>query len=144
MLDVRSRTTKEMRQRLARRGYDAAAIDGAVERLLAVGLLDDVAYARQYTRGRLAAGEAAPSRVQHDLVRRGLERETAVAVVRDVMAEEQVDLTVVLDDLVRRRARTLARFDDATRRRRLYAYLARRGFETEAIRGALARVLPRG
>jgi len=141
MLDVRARTTTELRQRLARRGYEATEIDNTIERLLAVGLLDDTAYARQFTRARLGAGRAAPSRVHYDLLRRGVDRRTASAAVQDVLAEGSVDTTAILDDLVRRRAGTLARLDDATRRRRLHAYLARRGFDSDDIRGALARVL---
>jgi regulatory protein len=141
MLDVRARTTTELRRRLARRGHASADIDRTIERLLAVGLLDDAAYAAQFTRVKLAGGGAAPARVRQDLVQRGLDRGTAAAAVRRVITEDGVDMASVLDDLACRRARTLARFDDATRRRRLYAYLARRGFEPEDIRHALERAL---
>jgi len=140
-LDVRARTTREMSQRLARRGFDPDAIARVIERLTAAGLLDDAAYGRQFTRAKLARGAAAPSRVEYDLVRRGLDRQAAAMAVRDIVAEEAIDIPTVLEDLVRRRARALGRLDAATRRRRLFAYLARRGFDSEAIGAALNRLV---
>jgi regulatory protein len=50
LLEAKARTTSELRQRLARRGYAPADVDRAVGRLLGVGLLDDVAYAEQFVR----------------------------------------------------------------------------------------------
>ena len=37
--------------------------------------------------------------------------------------------------------RSLGKLDPATRRRRLYAFLARKGFDGQAIRVAMAKVL---
>lgn len=140
MLERRSRTTAELRQRLARRGHPSAAIDAAILRLANVGLLDNGAYARQFARTRLAAGRTAPSRVQRELTRRGVDRQTAAAALQDVVTEDAVDVAAILDDAVRRRAATLAKLDATTRRRRLYAYLARRGFNADDIQRALTRL----
>ncbi len=112
----------------------------AILRLVNVGLLDDGAYARQFARTRLAAGRTAPSRIQRELTRRGVDRQTATAALQDVVTEDAVDVAAILDDAVRRRAATLAKLDAATRRRRLYAYLARRGFDADDIQRALTRL----
>ena len=143
MLERRARTASELRRGLARAGHASVEIDATVDRLGAAGLLDDVAYANHFARTRLAAGRTAPARVREDLVRRGVDRRTAAAAVETVVAEDEVDLAAILDEVASRRAASMARYDDATRRRRLYSYLARRGYESEAIRGALERVLGR-
>ena len=140
LLDVRARTTRELTQRLARRGYTADDIAPVIDRLTAARLLDDAAYGRQFTRSKLSRGAAAPARIEYDLVRRGLDRQAAAAAVQDILAEEAIDIPTVLEDLVRRRARTLGRLDATTRRRRLFAYLARRGFDSGAIAIALDRL----
>jgi regulatory protein len=141
LLDVRARTTRELSQRLGRRGYSTDDIARVIERLTAAGLLDDAAYGRQFTRGKLARGTAAPARIQFDLVRRGLDRGAAASAVQNILAEEAIDIPTVLEDLARRRARTMGKLDATTRRRRLFAYLARRGFDGEAIAVALDRLV---
>ncbi len=143
MLERRSRTAAELRQRLGRRGHAPAAVDATIARLATVGLLDDEAYARQFARTRLAAGRAAPSRLERELVRRGLDRQTAAAALQDVLTEDAVDVAAILDEAVRRRMAMLAKLDAATRRRRLFAYLARRGFDAADIRSAIERALAR-
>jgi regulatory protein len=137
MLDVRGRTVADMRRRLARHGHRSESIEATIVRLLRAGLLDDAGYARQFARTRLTAGRTAPSRVRLDLMRRGVDRATAADAVQDVLSEDTVDVAAILDDLVRNRAALLADLDERTRRRRLYGYLARRGFDADDIRKAL-------
>lgn len=137
MLDVRARTLTDMRRRLARRGHCPDTIEATVARLMSAGLLDDDAYARQFARSRLTAGRTAPSRVRLDLMRRGVDRATAGAAVQDVLSEETVDVAAILEDLVRNRAALLSDLDERSRRRRLYSYLARRGFDADDILRAL-------
>jgi regulatory protein len=43
-----------------------------------------------------------------------------------------------------KRVRTLAKLDPATRRRRLYGFLARKGYDGDKIRLAMQRVLNAG
>jgi regulatory protein len=140
MLDRRSRTVSELRQRLARHRHAPSAIEATLQRLVNVGLLDDDAYARQFVRSRLAAGRTAPARVQRELVHRGVDRQTAETALQDVVTEDAVEVETIIDDAVRRRAPSLAKLDAGTRRRRLYAYLARRGFNPDEIRRALERL----
>ena len=130
----------ELRQRLARHRHPPAAIEATIQRLLNVGLLDDGAYARQFGRSRLAAGRTAPARVERELVQRGVDRQTAAAALQDVLTEDAVDVETLLDETLRHRAKALAKLDTGTRRRRLYAYLARRGFNPDEIRRALERL----
>ena len=48
-----------------------------------------------------------------------------------------VDESHLAEQIACRRAMALARFDRATQRRRLYAYLARRGYNADDIRRAV-------
>ncbi|HIP73940.1 MAG TPA: regulatory protein RecX, partial [Anaerolineae bacterium] len=47
-IEYRPRSTAEVRRRLRQKGFDEAAIDHAIERLQAVALLDDLAFARYW------------------------------------------------------------------------------------------------
>ena len=72
-------TQSQVWQRLEKRGYDDEEIRAAVERCRVEGLLDDRLYAELYVAGtRKAVGDA---RMVAQLVRRGIDRDMAIAAV---------------------------------------------------------------
>ncbi|HET7457161.1 MAG TPA: regulatory protein RecX [Gemmatimonadaceae bacterium] len=141
MLAFQPRSSKDLRRRLLQKGEEAGHVDAAIERLTANGLLDDAAFARQFARSRVAGQGSSKRRLQQDLFKRGVEREVADGAIAEVIADEGVDEGEVVERVARKKARTLAKLDAPTRRRRLYTFLARRGYESDAIRRAMAAVL---
>ena len=140
MLAARARSSTELRRKLVEKGEPPALADQAIARLAALGLLDDDEYARQVARGRLLGG-ASKRRVQQELWRRGVARDVADEAVAEVVADEEVDEEDSAVRVARRKAASLAKLDGPTRRRRLYGFLARRGYDHAAIRAAMAQVL---
>lgn len=140
MLAFRARATGELRRMLVRKGEEPALVDAAIERLTRAGFLDDSAFARQFARARSAAGRASRRRIQAELARRGVARDTADAAIAEVFDEEAVDEGEAAVEVARRKHRSLASLDPAVQRRRLYAFLARRGYDGEHIRRAIERV----
>jgi len=51
-LEARSRSVVEVRRRLTGAGYQPALVDGAIERLLELGMLDDRAFAEAWIASR--------------------------------------------------------------------------------------------
>ncbi|MGH7736509.1 MAG: regulatory protein RecX [Candidatus Tyrphobacter sp.] len=100
---ARARLTEaQLRQRLARKGFDDEAIAGAVERCKIDGLLDDALFARLYVEGRRkACGDA---RLVGDLVRRGVDREAAAHAVRATEDDERDRCRAALDAQIRKRS----------------------------------------
>jgi regulatory protein len=141
MLAARGYATEDLRRRLARKGFAADDVAAVLTRLTAAGLLDDAAYARQLTRSKVLGAGAAARRVHRELAARGVGIQVATRAIAEVMDEEAVDETALAEQLARRRIATLARFDPATQRRRLYAYLARRGYGADDIRRAVTLVV---
>ena len=144
MLAFQARSARDLRRRLVQKGEDPARVDTAIERLVANGLLDDASFARQFARSRVAGQGASKRRLQQDLFKRGVGREVADEAIAEVLTDEGVDEGEVVERVARKKARSLAKLDAPTRRRRLYAFLARRGYEADAIRRAMAAVLDRG
>ena len=141
LLAFRARSATELRRRLVQKGIEAPRADEAVRRLVANGLVDDRAYAETVVRSKALGGGASRRRVGQELARRGVDRETADAAVAQVWQEENVDQTSAAEGLARKRLGSLRGLDAATRRRRLYAFLARRGYDADEIRRAMAAVL---
>jgi regulatory protein len=133
MLALRARSAAELRRLLVRKGEPAELVDVAIERLLRAGFLDDESFARQFARSKLLGAGLSRRRVQQELARRGVAREVAESALSEVVDEEQVDEEDGLQRVARKKLESLERLDPATQRRRLYAFLARRGYDSDDI-----------
>lgn len=140
LLAARARSRVELRRQLLRRGEPAALVEPVLDRLERAGYLDDAEFARQFARTKALGAGMSRRRVQQELAKRGVDREIADAAVADVFAEEGVDQTEAAERLARKKLPSLARLDALTRRRRLYAFLARRGFESDEIREVMGKL----
>lgn len=141
LLAFQARSARELRRRLVQKGEEPALADAAVARLVERGLLDDADFARQLTRSKVLGAGASKRRVQQELFKKGVARETADAAIAEVFEDEQVDEQALVDDAARKKARSLAKLDPETRRRRLYGFLARKGYDGERIRLAMRAAL---
>lgn len=129
----RSHARNDLRRRLIQKQHPPAAVDGALTRLLAQGVLDDARFARAYAATRLRRGRG-PARVLTDLLIQGVERRVAEAAVAQAMVDEGVDPEQEVRALAERRVRQLADVPRLVRKRRLTAYLLRRGWSGGTVR----------
>jgi regulatory protein len=140
MLALRARSARELRRQLVRKGEPEDQVDAAIGRLSAAGFLDDGEFARQFARSKAVGAGMSRRRIQRELGRRGVAREVGDGAIAQVFEEEAVDEAAVVEQAARKKARSLARLDLATRNRRLYAFLARRGYDSDTIRRAIETV----
>jgi regulatory protein len=140
MLAFRARSSTELARSLVRKGEPKELVDRAVARLQEQGLLDDAAFAQSFTRAKVLGAQQSKRRVQQDLARKGVAREVSDAAIATVFEEEEVDQRDVVEQAARKKLRSLKKLDPAVRRRRLYAFLARRGYDGEDIRKAMEAV----
>jgi regulatory protein len=143
-LEARSRSVAEVRRRLTTAGYRADLVDGAIERLTDLGMLDDEAFARGWVESRDRARPRGERALRDELRLKGIDR----AIVDVVLDERRTtDDTAAIPDrlaaerLLQKHARSLERIADPRRRReRAYALLARNGFDPETCREVAAVV----
>ena len=140
LLAFRARSARELQRRLLQKGVTAERAERVIAKLREVGLIDDADFARQVARSKVASG-ASRRRLHQELFKRGVARDVADQAVEEVLEDEQVDEVAVAERVARKRLRSLAGADAATRRRRLYAYLARRGHDSDTIRQVMDRVM---
>lgn len=133
MLASRGRASGELRRLLVRKGESAEVVNEVVARLTVAGFLDDASFARQFTRWKSGGPGLSRRRIEQELTRRGVDRAVALEAVAETFVEENVDEREVIRAAAEKKLRTLTKLDDQTRRRRLYAYLARRGYDADAI-----------
>jgi regulatory protein len=129
----------DLARRLVKKGHPAAAVAVALDRLAARGLLDDLAFARSFAETRTARGRG-PARIRRDLLAMGV----GDAVVRAAVAESwssDDDVAERALALARSRAPRLAGLPRQAQRRRLLAFLTRRGFTGVAAGRAITQVV---
>jgi regulatory protein len=140
MLALRARSSRELARSLVRKGEEQANVDWALARLQEQGLVDDAAFARALTRSKVVGGKQSRRRVEQDLARKGVSRSVAGEAIDDVFEEEAVDQRAIVEEAARKKLRSLAGLDPAVQHRRLYAFLARRGYDLDDIRAAVDAV----
>jgi len=143
LLSYRARSAAELKRRLERKGFDDATSASTVERLDAMGMVDDAAFAESFVRDRVRLRPHGVRRLGQELRAKGVDDETARAAIAEVMEREgatELDLART----AARRWKPRAGEEPKKARARLHAYLARRGFGGETIRTIAAEVLPRG
>ena len=140
-LSYRPRTCREVSRDLSKRGLSEHA-GSAIERCRELGYLDDEKYARAFVRDRLRLKPRGAFRLVSELLGRGVDRALAERAVREVMREEGRTEIEILEQVAVARARRLQRLDPPAARRRLAAFLGRRGFKAVDIREVVVRLLP--
>ena len=141
LLAASPRSARDLKRRLVLKGETPELADLAIQKLIELGLLNDAEYARQLTRTKMTGPGHSRRRMQQELFRRGVSREVADEAITDVMADESIDTSAIIERVARRKARSLARLDPEARKRRLYDFLARRGYDHDDIRRAIEVVL---
>ncbi len=138
-LERRSFARFDVGRRLRRKGHPSAAVEAALARAAALGLLDDAAFALNYVQTRTARGRG-PSRLAADLMAMGVER---ALIDRAIAAEwsESADRAIVPRQLAEARAARLSGLPAPVKRRRVLAYLARRGFRGQDVSQMVGQVV---
>ena len=143
ILTAMPRAVQEMTRRLRQRGHKGVVVADVVGRLETAGLLDDEAFARHFSRVRLGRGHG-PPRILTDLLSRGVERRLAERAIDEVVEAEEVDPDEAVWALAEKRSAQLGELPFDTKKRRMLAYLARRGFRgyevTEIVEEVIADI----
>ncbi len=132
LLRYRARSEHELRERLKGKNFAAPSVDEAVARIRAWGLLDDADFASEWVRGRRRRRGRSRSALVRELREKGVaETHIAGAVAGIDDADENIQaVALVRARLARRPVAPGAVADIEGERRRLVAFLGRRGYPT--------------
>ena len=134
LIVYRPRTRKEMATRLGQK-FEPDVVDSVVALLTEQGYLDDASFASAWRTSRESNNPKSSWVVQRELETRGIEVSVANEAVQDMDDDENAYAAGA------KAARRLAKLDPAVFRRRLWAYLNRRGFSSAVTRRTVERLL---
>ena len=133
----RGMSSREMHDYLIGREFDQGAVDDEVERLESVGLLDDVALGETLVRTLRERKGLGRSGVTAELRRRNLDQ-TAIEIALAELDDDELERAT---EIAHKRASQLRSYDAETAKRRLGAFLMRKGYSGSVVSTAVQRAL---
>lgn len=143
LLSYRPRTEWEMHRRLRQKEFAEAVVEDCVADLRRSGLLDDAEFAHLTARDKLRTRPVGQRRLESDLRAKGVAPKLAQQAAERAV-EESPQTEVELAREAARKFRLKPGEDTQATRRRLYGFLGRRGFSSEAIRQVMDEMVSGG
>jgi len=135
----RARTEEEVRRRLREKGFAEGVAEAAITRMRDLGYLDDEGYANAFVSARLTGRGHGPARLRSDLLRRGVSSALIEAALSRHVNDDELREAAL--EHARLRWERLSRETDIRRKRKkVMDYLARRGYDFDLIREAVAQI----
>ena len=129
LISYRDHSKKELKDKI-KRTCDEDSAEKAVERMEELGLVNDESYARQYAQKLIFGKRMSKRAAMQELARKGIDRDTAEAVLDDI----EVDNREQIREVIEKKYRDIG---DEKIRRRAVAALQRLGYGWDDIRAVL-------
>jgi regulatory protein len=140
LLSARPYASQALHRKLIQKQYSAADANDAIRRLVDNGLLDDAKYAEQYARSKILTTGASKRRLTQDLYRKGIKGDVATDAIANVIEQEEIDTDAAIERVARKKLAQLGDLEPIVLRRRLFAFLARRGYDVDEIKRIVSRL----
>lgn len=139
LVERRPFSGRDLTRRLIMKGHSPTAAESARARAEALGLIDDRRFALHYAETRAARGRG-PLRLRRDLAALGVDRAVVDSVLSEALGSDGA-AGPQADALARKRLGQLKGLPKPVQRRRLLAFLARRGFAGFAVSKMVGELL---
>lgn len=136
-LTYRPRSRAEIEAKLHDKEFNEAIIEAVLAHLARLGYVNDLQFAREWTRSRIRLRGFGRRRIGQELKNKGIGRELIREVFDEVFNEETEIETA--KRVAEKKLNTMKSLDRVIRRRRLAGFLERKGFSFEIIRDVLNR-----
>lgn len=124
----------ELEQLLTKREIAPEVFGPELDRLAAMGVIDDASLAASLAFTQHSRKGLGRSAIELDLKRRHIAPELIEEALADIADEDEVERAT---ELAVKRIGQLSSYDDETARRRLHAFLARKGYDSSVVRQAM-------
>jgi regulatory protein len=126
-LSERAHGRGELAQALAKKQVPEGVVEATLAKFEAAGLIDDEDFARSWVQARQRGKGLSSRALAGELRTKGVDGDLAQQVIGELDPEDEMEAA---HRLVRTRLRSMSRFDDTTKTRRLVGMLARKGYSS--------------
>ena len=128
----------QMAKHLEREGFTDHTIQQIVIELIQSGHIRDREFAIKWVQRRQKSNPKGFTLLKQELIEKGVDRDTVEQVLSELNEKDETDLVL---QIAEKRSKVYKGLPIQTARRRLHAYLARRGFDSDTILRVMEQVL---
>ncbi len=132
-MSVSEKSEKQLREHLEKKEFSEKIIERTVLRLKELNYIDDLSYARAFVEHTSTSGKRA---ILYKLKTKGISEEIINEVFEDISDEDQLENAI---ELLKKQMPKYSKYDNYEKKRRLNAFLARKGYEWDIISEAIDR-----
>ena len=137
LLAASPKSGQELRKKLESKGYSAAIIDRAIGDLEIQGILDDTVYAKDLV-ARLTLGKCAGRhKIAFELKRHGISKRISDKMLGALSSEDETERAL---EQARLKWTGWSRLDPQKRKKRLYDFLIRKGYDFQIVQDILQKL----
>ena len=139
LISIRPRSAAELKERFKREGYFDETIDESLDYLLKNGYLNDALFAEKFARSKLQKKDIGESSLRFELHKKGISKSIIESIIKKIYGETpELDIALKAG---KKKLRTIRTTDDIAKKRKLYQFLAQRGFSADVIRQVIGELV---
>jgi regulatory protein len=135
LLSYRSQSEKEISEKLKRKGFGRKNIEGVIEDLKRVSLLDDYEFSCAWVKDRMKSRPRGLLLLRQELVKKGIRKELIDRALDECYPD--ADEVKIASELIKKREKRYKDLDKKIARKRMSDFLLRRGFSYEVVKEAI-------
>lgn len=132
LLGIRDHARQELLSKALRKEYAKEVILEVLDELEEKGYIDEEAFAEKFTADKFNLNRWGPSKIQAHLFKKGISRSTIEKSVDAFFKDKELKETY-LNLVLKRKRRFLKEADSFKRKKKIFDYLNRKGFEPDSI-----------
>ncbi|WP_314586232.1 RecX family transcriptional regulator [Paenibacillus terrigena] len=136
-LGRKPRTSHEIQQQLTQKGFEAELIERIILRLMDERLIDDNLYAKQWMDQRVRNHKKGRLMIKHELRQKGIDKSDIAQAMEELNTEDEQESAYRVG--LRKWQNTKG--ERYERKRKVVAFLMRRGFPSHVVRNAVQRIM---
>ena len=138
LLSIKSRTKKEIIDKLKRKEYNIDVINEAVKEIEGLDYINDKKYALNFALDSLNFKKSGKNLVKRKLLLKGIDKDIIDETIKNVFSEvNEFDLAY---ELAKRRLKSYVKKDNKTLARRMQGFLVRRGYGFDVAIKTIKRI----
>ena len=139
-INTRRRSEREVAQKLKGYDFDKEIIEEVTTSLKAIGLIDDLAFARSFIHDKLIGKPHSAKRLELDLKKKGIAKDVTAEALKEVAGDESEEDRAYKTAEKKWQQLERRETDIKKRKQKLFTFLASRGFAFDVIRIVITKL----
>lgn len=137
LISIRPRSAAELKDRFTREGYFEETIHESLDYLEKNGYLNDELFAERFAKSKLQKKEIGETALRFELYKKGISKDLTEKIITKIYSETpEMDIAL---KAAKKKLRTIRIADENAKKRKLYRFLAQRGFSADVIKEVIER-----